>query len=216
MGELVGKVAIVTGRTGGTGKGTSARFAAEGARVVGRARSDDAVVERCVAAFGGSDILVNTAGNLLDNFVTSTTNEMARHLVDQPRRAVLRRLRRRGPHEGDRWMSDRKRHFVVGPERQSRPAAYSASKAGAHGLTLSRVKEPAKFSIRVNALSPAAPTEISVDMPEELRERALRRTTLRRAGTIKQVADAALFLTSDRSNFTTGRVLHVDGGLHLT
>jgi 3-oxoacyl-[acyl-carrier protein] reductase len=95
-------------------------------------------------------------------------------------------------------------------------AAYSASKAGLYGLTLTLAKELGKFGIRVNALSPAVATDIGSEMPEHLKEKAAGRTPLRMRGTVDDVAEGALFLLSDRSRFVTGQLLNVDGGLHLT
>ena len=94
-------------------------------------------------------------------------------------------------------------------------AAYSAAKAGLHGLTLSMAKELGKFGIRVNGLAPAVPTDMAAEMPEELKEKARRRRALKIDGTIEDVAEGALFLVSERARFVTGQVLHVDGGLHL-
>jgi 3-oxoacyl-[acyl-carrier protein] reductase len=53
-------------------------------------------------------------------------------------------------------------------------------------------------------------------MTEEARVAAVDRVPLQRFGTMSEVAEGALFLCSDRSSFTTGQVLNVDGGIHLT
>lgn len=243
MGALDTKVAIVTGSTRGIGRGIAARFADEGAVVVVHGRSQDgaasvaeeigrgalglgadvsdsravdALVAHAVEAFGRVDVLVNNAGIALDNFVTRTTDERWAAVLGTNlsgpfyvTRAVVPHMK----HNGGSIVNVVSWSGLRGNVGQS---AYAASKAGLHGLTLALAKELAKFGIRVNALSPAAPTEIGVDMPAELRAKALRRTPLRRTGTVDEVAEGALFLASERSSFTTGQVLHVDGGLHLT
>jgi 3-oxoacyl-[acyl-carrier protein] reductase len=94
-------------------------------------------------------------------------------------------------------------------------AAYSAAKAGLHALTLSGAKELGKFAIRVNSLSPAVPTDMGAQMDERLQKIAAGRRPLKISGAPADVAEAALFLVSDRARFITGDVLHVDGGLHL-
>jgi len=53
-------------------------------------------------------------------------------------------------------------------------------------------------------------------MSDELKDKVRRRTPLKRAGTLEEMAEAALFLAGDRASFTTGEVLNVDGGIHLT
>jgi 3-oxoacyl-[acyl-carrier protein] reductase len=68
----------------------------------------------------------------------------------------------------------------------------------------------------VNGLSPAVVTDMAHQVPPERIEEAKLRIPLGRIGTAEEVAQAALFLASDRSSYTTGQVLHADGGLHLT
>jgi 3-oxoacyl-[acyl-carrier protein] reductase len=76
-------------------------------------------------------------------------------------------------------------------------------------------KELGKFGIRVNGLAPAVVTDMAAQMSEELQQRARSRRPIKIDGTPHDVAEGALFLVSDRARFTTGQVLHVDGGLHL-
>ena len=92
---------------------------------------------------------------------------------------------------------------------------YSASKAGLIGLTLACAKELGRFGIRVNALAPAAVTDMARQVPAERIDEALRGAPLGRVGSFEDVAEAALFLASDRSRSTTGQVLNADGGWHL-
>jgi 3-oxoacyl-[acyl-carrier protein] reductase len=94
-------------------------------------------------------------------------------------------------------------------------AAYSASKAGLDGLTKSAAKELARFGIRVNAISPIVETDMTRGMTDERRADALARIPLARFGDGAEIAESALFLVSDLSRYTTGQVLHVDGGMHL-
>jgi 3-oxoacyl-[acyl-carrier protein] reductase len=53
-------------------------------------------------------------------------------------------------------------------------------------------------------------------MSDKLRDAAIRRVPLNRFGTMAEVAEGALYLCSDRGSFTTGQVLNIDGGIHLT
>jgi 3-oxoacyl-[acyl-carrier protein] reductase len=91
---------------------------------------------------------------------------------------------------------------------------YSASKAGLLGLTRSLCRELGARGIRVNAIAPGfIETEMTADLPEEVREGYSERIPLGRMGTPEDVAEAVRFLLSDDSQYISGVVLPVDGGL---
>jgi NAD(P)-dependent dehydrogenase (short-subunit alcohol dehydrogenase family) len=244
VGELEGRVAIVTGSTRGIGRAIASRFCEAGARVVVHGRDQataeriagdlageaigvaapmddsDAVrrlVDHTVRRWGRVDVLVNNAGVALDGFVTRIDDERWHETLETNLSGAFWAVRSVVP-----VMKEQSAGSIVnvvswaGLRGNVGQAAYSASKAGLYGLTLSLAKELGKFGIRVNALSPAVPTDMSEEMPEHLRKESLRRTPLHRRGTLGEVAEGALFLASDRSSFTTGLILHVDGGLHLS
>jgi 3-oxoacyl-[acyl-carrier protein] reductase len=161
-------------------------------------------------------VLVNNAGVSLDNFVTKVTDERFDAVIQTNLagpvylvRAVVPYMKEQGGGAILNLLSWSGMRGNVGQ------AAYSASKAGLHGLTLSLAKELGKFGIRVNGLSPAVPTDMGAQMSPELQEKARKRLAIKIDGHPDDVAEGALFLVSERSRFTTGQVLHVDGGLHL-
>lgn len=91
---------------------------------------------------------------------------------------------------------------------------YAAAKAGVIGFTKSLARELARFSIWVNAVSPGIiQTEMLEGIPEDVRESFLEAVPMRRFGTPQEVTGAVLFLASERSNYITGQILCVDGGL---
>jgi 3-oxoacyl-[acyl-carrier protein] reductase len=238
------KVVLVTGATRGIGNGVARRLAAEGATVAVNGRNptscDEAVVEIGHGSFavpgdvgstgtgnelvdkvldraGRIDVLINNAGIALDNFATGVTDErweqtLATNLSGPMYliRAAVRPMKAQG---GGVIINMTSWAGIRGNVGQ---AAYSASKAGLYGLTLTCAKELGKFGIRVNAIAPAVQTDIAAEMPEHLKERSAQRTPLKIKGTVDDVAEAVLFLASDSSRFITGQLLNVDGGMHLT
>ncbi len=93
---------------------------------------------------------------------------------------------------------------------------YSASKAGLIGLTKSLAKELASRNIRVNAVSPGyIETEMTEVLPEKVKEEVLKVIPLDRFGKPEDVAEAVLFLVSDRSDYITGHNLTLSGGLYM-
>lgn len=91
---------------------------------------------------------------------------------------------------------------------------YSASKAGVVSLTHVWALELARYNVRVNAIAPGfIDTELSQQVPGEIRERFTTRVPLKRFGKTSEIAEVAQFLASSASSYLTGQVLHVDGGL---
>jgi len=94
---------------------------------------------------------------------------------------------------------------------------YSAAKGGAMAFAKGLAREMARFNINVNVVCPGpTDTPLLAAVPEKHREAFVRATPMRRLGKPEEVADAVLFFASDRSNFITGQVLSVNGGLAIT
>ncbi len=92
--------------------------------------------------------------------------------------------------------------------------AYSASKAALIAATKTMARELGKNHIRVNAIAPGViMTPMTADLTEEVIEKQLNRSKLKRQGTPEEVADLIMFLGSDMSAHITGQVLRVDGGI---
>jgi 3-oxoacyl-[acyl-carrier protein] reductase len=96
-------------------------------------------------------------------------------------------------------------------------AHYAASKAGLIGLTKHAAAELEPFCIRVNAIAPGRiETPLILTVSGHVNERQIQATPLGRLGRPEEVADLALYLTSDEASFITGQVCDVAGGLMLT
>jgi len=93
---------------------------------------------------------------------------------------------------------------------------YSASKAGMIGFTKALAKEVAPYNIRVNAIAAGfIDTDMTKDFKEVLRNKMLAQIPLARFGKVEEVAKAVKFLAGEGSNYITGEVIVVDGGLSM-
>jgi 3-oxoacyl-[acyl-carrier protein] reductase len=103
---------------------------------------------------------------------------------------------------------------VVGVKGNAGQANYAASKAGMIGFTKSIALELGSRNIRCNAIAPGF---IETEMTDKLDEKTVQgwreAIPLKRGGSPVDVANACLFLASDLSNYITGQVIHVDGGM---
>jgi len=104
---------------------------------------------------------------------------------------------------------------IIGIMGNAGQANYAASKGGVIAFTKSAAKELAKRNITVNAIAPGF---VQTDMTANLGEKAVEMQSLiplGRLGKPEEIASVALFLASDLSNYITGQVIGVDGGLGM-
>ncbi|WP_313805607.1 SDR family oxidoreductase [Sphingobium sp.] len=241
MGMVDGKVALIlgAGTAANMGQSIAARFAAEGASVMVGGRDGDelarfaqaingasavcdiacqddldALVAATIDRFGRLDIAVNATGlNQVKPFLNVSLEEL-RRITDVQfigtflfMQAVLRRMADNG--------SIIQISSVSASALLPNHAAYMATKAAGDVLVRALAAEFGVRGIRVNSIAPG-PTE---DTPmaanaladEAVRQRIRNATPLRRLGTAADIAEAALWLASDKS-FITGEVLQVNGG----
>ena len=103
---------------------------------------------------------------------------------------------------------------VVGISGNAGQSNYSASKAGIIGFTKSVAKEVGSRNIRCNAIAPGfIITEMTENLPEDVKNDWTSKIPLRRGGTPEDVANTALFLASELSSYVNGQTIHVCGGL---
>jgi 3-oxoacyl-[acyl-carrier protein] reductase len=182
---------------------------------VAQVESADAVVKTALDAFGKLDILVNNAGITRDDLIMRMSPEAWREVLETNlfgafwmTKAVTRPMLKA---RGGRIINITS---VSGQAGQTGQANYSAAKAGLIGLTKATARELASRGITVNAVAPGfVLTELTQDLPDELKQEITSRTPLGRFGTTEEVANAVAFLASDEAAYITGQVLAVDGGL---
>jgi 2-hydroxycyclohexanecarboxyl-CoA dehydrogenase len=93
---------------------------------------------------------------------------------------------------------------------------YSGAKGGAIAFTKGLAREMARYNINVNCVCPGpTDTPLMAAVPDKIKEAFARVTPMRRLAKPSEVADAILFFASARSDFVTGQVLSVSGGLTM-
>lgn len=239
--ELNGKIAVVTGAGSGIGQGIARLFCAEGAWVLGVDRDANGLAEtraQCPAARfaelvgdvtdatlpdairkalpGPLDILINNAGVGAGGMIEATTDDDLRRFLEINVVGLFRIARMGVDLMKARGGSIVNLASIFAEVGATSSAAYSTSKGAVAALTRQMATDYGPIGIRVNALGPGL-----IETPltrERIRDQAWRRTIfidqapLRRVGQPEDVANAALFLASDRSAFITGELLRVDGG----
>jgi 3-oxoacyl-[acyl-carrier protein] reductase len=167
--------------------------------------------------FGTVDILVNNAGITKDGLAVRmkaadwdqviATNLTGAFVAIQQ---VLPRMMR------ERWGRIVNISSVVGESGNAGQANYAASKAGLIGLTKAIAQEVGSRNITVNAVAPGyIETEMTGVLSQEIKDKLIAQTPLRRIGAPEDVAHAVKFLVSEEAGFITGHVLDVNGGMYM-
>lgn len=101
---------------------------------------------------------------------------------------------------------------MVSKYAQPAGVAYPTSKFAVNGMTLALARELGPLGIRVNAVAPGITnTDMMKAVPESVIQPLIAQIPLRRIGEPEDIAQAFLFLASDRASYITGQVIHVDG-----
>jgi 3-oxoacyl-[acyl-carrier protein] reductase len=200
---------------------TVAEFKKQGIKAAGfsanvtKFEEAEAAVKTIIAEMGSVDILVNNAGVTRDTLMLRMTEQdwdlvMSVNLKGTFNftKAAMR------PMMKNRYGKIVNVASVVGVMGNAGQANYSASKAGVIGLTKTSAKELASRNINVNAIAPGyIMTDMTKDLSDAATDAFLKVTPLQRAGTPEDVANVVAFLSSSDSDYVTGQVINIDGGL---
>ncbi len=181
------------------------------------AADTERMVDAAVEAFGRVDILVNNAGITRDGLIL--------RMKDEDWDAVLT-VNLKGAFLCTRAASKvmAKQRYgriiniasVVGQMGNAGQANYCASKAGLMGLTKSNARELAKRNVTVNAVAPGfIATDMTDVLPEKVKQELTAQIPLERLGSAEDIANAVVFLATERSGYITGQVIGVNGGMYM-
>ena len=210
---------------------------------VTRADDIKALVAATVDAYGQVDILVNNAGYTWDNVFHKMTEEQWEAMLAVHLRAPFRLIQATVPYMRERAKHEIEQHGQAQPRKiinissttgtrgKAGQANYAAGKAGIIGLTRTLAKEWGSFNIQVNAVAfgmieprltqpkdgerftERDGTRVNLGIPQTMRETAMNTIPMGRPGTVDEAAGAIFFFASPYSNYVSGQVLEVTGGL---
>lgn len=179
----------------------------------------NAVVERVRTESGGIDVLVNNAGITRDAMIHKMSDADWDAVINVNLKGVFFMTRAVAPiMMGAGRGSIVSISSIVGLDGNIGQTNYAATKGGVVAMTKGWAREFARkgAKVRVNAVSPGyTRTPMTASVPEKVLEPIIARTPLGRMAEVRDIANAVLFLASDESEFITGQVLRVDGGLVL-
>ena len=244
MNDLKNKNIIVTGASGGIGNSivkklneSGANILASGTRIekleelkknfekinilkfdISESEKIEEFIENSTKALGGTlDCIVNNAGITQDNLAIRMTFDEWKKVIDinltstflMSKFAVKKMLKNKSGKIVNITS-------VVGHTGNLGQANYTASKAGIVAMSKSLAMEYAKKNININCISPGfIKTSMTEKIDEKFKETIVSKIPSARLGEPDDIANAVVFLCSDKSGYINGETLHVNGGMYM-
>jgi len=243
------KVVIVTGASSGIGRATALLFAKNGANVIAVGRNEkelnglrdeaqkkkgsikihladireksqvERLVSQTIGSFGQIDVLVNSAGIIMNGTIENTTLEDWDKMFDINLRSLFFMIQKCVPHLEKTKGNIVNVSSVAGTRAFPNVLAYCVSKAGVDQLTHCAALELASKGIRVNAVNPGVVVSnlhkrggMDAEAYKNFLDHSKSTHPLGRVGEAKEVAELIYFLASEKASWITGATYPIDGG----
>jgi len=244
MFNLNGKVALITGATGGIGMSIAKQMKSSGAKLIlsgtrqavlsklelelgddvktivtdlGDKNDVMALANEAEETFGSIDILINNAGITADGLLLRMKDEDWDKVIDINLSSSMRLTR-----QVIRGMIKRKYgriifiSSIVGYTGNAGQSNYSASKSALSGLTKSIAAEVAGRGITCNLIAPGfISTPMTDKLSEDQRNNIIKNIPIDRLGKPSDISSGCLYLSSNEASFVTGTTLHINGGMSM-
>ena len=184
---------------------------------VANLQETEAMIDETVAKLGAIHILVNNAGITRDALILRMKEEDWDAVIAVNLKGVFNCTKAAVKHMAkQRYGRIINIASIVGEMGNAGQANYSASKAGVIALAKTVAREFASRNITCNAIAPGfIETAMTQALSEKVREELAKQIPMARLGTPEDVAEGVLFLVSDSSNYITGQVLNINGGMYM-
>lgn len=175
------------------------------------------MMEKVFDDYGRLDVLINNAGITRDQLILRMTEQEFDDVINVNLKGTFNCIKG----ASKRMLKQRfgkiiNMASIIGIVGNVGQCNYSASKAGIIGLTKSLAKEFGSRNIQVNAIAPGyIQTAMTDKLPEKVKEEMLNMIPLQRLGQPQDIANLVSFLASDKSDYITGQVIQVDGGMAI-
>jgi 3-oxoacyl-[acyl-carrier protein] reductase len=241
--NLKNKKILITGATGGIGNSLVSKFFEQDCLVLATGTNEDKLnklksdfkevkikkfkldqhldiekfIDECHTELGGLDVVVNNAGITLDNISIRLTDENWKKVIDINLTSTFLMCK----HAIKKMLKNKQGKIInitsiVAHTGNLGQANYAASKAGIIGFSKSLALEYAKKKININCISPGfIKTEMTDKIDEDFKQILISKIPSGDLGTGKDIANCALFLASDMSDYITGETIHINGGMYM-
>ena len=174
-------------------------------------------IDLCHKELGGLDVLINNAGITLDNLSIRLADESWNKVIDINLTSTFLMCK----HSIKKMLKNKYGKIInitsiVGHTGNLGQANYAASKAGIIGFSKSLALEYAKKKININCISPGfIKTEMTDKINDDFKKTLIAKIPNGDLGTGQDIANCAVFLSSDMSDYITGETIHVNGGMYM-